>query len=149
MNPRAPAHLSSHPVNIGKAKIRGFTLSGHHEITNSLTVGGSFDWLSAINSETNKSLPLRAQRVLKLDAAYQVQSVTFDAQWFLTSNKKEVFSDKLLDGYGLVDLGVAYDWNQNTTLRLRWNNVFNKSYNLIDGYNTTGSNVFVNLTLRY
>jgi|AntAceMinimDraft_5_1070358.scaffolds.fasta_scaffold12126_1 vitamin B12 transporter len=137
------------PVNIGKAKIRGFTLSGHHEITNSLTVGGSFDWLSAINSETNKSLPLRAQRVLKLDAAYQVQSVTFDAQWFLTSNKKEVFSDKLLDGYGLVDLGVAYDWNQNTTLRLRWNNVFNKSYNLIDGYNTTGSNVFVNLTLRY
>jgi len=147
--PTTPGSFVFTPVNIGKAKIRGFTLSGDFDINNALTVGGSFDWLSAINTDTNKLLPLRAQRVLKLDATYKLQSFTFDAQWFLTSKRKEVFSDNFLDGYGLVNLGVAYDWNQNTTLRLRWNNVFNKAYNLNDGYNMPGSNVFANLTLRY
>jgi vitamin B12 transporter len=147
--PTTPGSFVFTPVNIGKAKIRGVTLSGNYAITNSLTVGGSFDWLSAINADTKVPLPLRAQRVLKLDAAYQIQSFTFDAEWFLTSARKEVFSDQFLDGYGLVNLGLAYDWGQHTTLRLQWNNVFDKSYNLVEGYNTPGSNVFLNLTLRY
>lgn len=147
--PVSPGAFVFTPVNIGRAKIRGVTLSGNYAITNALLVGGSFDWLSAVNTDTNKLLPLRAQRVLKLDATYQFRDITFEAEWFVSSARKEVFSDNFLDGYGLVNLNLAYDWNDKATVRLQWNNVFNKSYNLVEGYNTPGSNFFVNLTLRY
>jgi vitamin B12 transporter len=33
-------------------------------------------------------------------------------------------------------------------VQLRWNNVFGQQYTLVQGYNTPGSNVFVNLALR-
>jgi vitamin B12 transporter len=147
--PTQPGSFVYTPVNIGKAKIRGVTLSGDYAITDSFVVDGSFDWLSAVNSDTNTLLPLRAQRVLKLGANYQLGEFEFDAEWFLTSARKEVFSDDFLGGYGLVNLGIAYDWDDHATIRLQWNNVLGKSYNLVEGYNTPGSNIFVNLNLRY
>ncbi len=147
--PAQPGSFVYTPVNIGKAKIRGVTLSGDYAITDSLVVDGSFDWLSAVNSDTNTLLALRAQRVLKLGANYQLGEFEFDAQWFLTSARKEVFSGDFLGGYGLVNLGVAYDWDDHATIRLQWNNVLGKSYNLVEGYDTPGSNIFVNLNLRY
>ncbi len=147
--PVAPGAFAFTPVNIGQAKIRGVTFSGNYALNDRLVLGASFDWLSAINADTRVLLPLRAQRVLKLDATYRLQQLTFDAQWLLTSARKEVFSENFLGGYGLVNLGVAYDWGKNTTLRFQWNNVLDKSYNLVEGYNTPGSNIFVNLTLRY
>lgn len=147
--PTQPGSFVYTPVNIGKAKIRGVTLSGDYAITDSLVVDGSFDWLSAVNSDTNTLLALRAQRVLKLGANYQLGEFEFDAEWFLTSARKEVFSDDFLGGYGLVNLGIAYDWDDHATIRLQWNNVLGKSYNLVEGYNTPGSNIFVNLNLRY
>lgn len=137
------------PVNIGKARIRGVTLSTDYAITEAFIVQGSFDWLSAVNADTNALLPLRAQRVLKVGADYSIGDFQFNAEWFLTSARKEAFSDDYLGGYGLVNVGVAYDWNDRATIRLQWNNVFGKSYNLVEGYNTPGSNIFVNLNLRY
>ncbi|AHV93518.1 tonB dependent receptor family protein [Bordetella holmesii 30539] len=38
--------------------------------------------------------------------------------------------------------------NKNLTAQLRWNNVFNKDYTLVRGYNTPGSTVFLNLAWR-
>lgn len=137
------------PVNIGKARIRGVTLSTDYAITEAFIVQGSFDWLSAVNADTNALLPLRAQRVLKVGADYSIGDFQFNAEWFLTSARKEAFSDDYLGGYGLVNVGVAYDWNDRATIRLQWNNVLGKSYNLVEGYNTPGSNIFVNLNLRY
>ena len=53
-----------------------------------------------------------------------------------------------LGGYGLVNLVAAYPLTSNADLQVRWNNVLGKSYTLVQGYNTPGSNVFVNLALR-
>lgn len=147
--PTQPGSFVYTPVNIGKAKIRGVTLSGDHAFTDSFGVNGSFDWLSAVNADTDQLLALRAQRVLKLGATYELGDFGFEADWFLTSARKEVFSDDLLGGYGLINLGIAYDMHKNATIRLQWNNVLGKSYNLVEGYNTPGSNIFVNLNLRY
>ena len=147
--PTQPGSFVYTAVNIGKANIRGVTLSGDYALTDSFALDGSFDWLSAVNADTNKWLPLRAQRVLKLGANYQLGDFAFDAQWLLSSARKEVFSDDFLGGYGLLNLGVAYEWGEHATIRFQWNNVLGKSYNLVEGYNTPGSNIFVNLNLRY
>ena len=43
---------------------------------------------------------------------------------------------------------ASYDLTRNLQMQVRWNNVFDKEYTLAKGYNTPGSNAFVNLTWR-
>lgn len=53
-----------------------------------------------------------------------------------------------LGGYSLVNLMASYDINHSTQVQVRWNNAFNKHYELAGGYATPGSTVFVNLSYR-
>jgi vitamin B12 transporter len=50
-----------------------------------------------------------------------------------------------MGGYALLNLYASYQLQKNVSLFGRWNNVFNKDYQLSYGYNTPGSNVFVGL----
>ncbi len=70
---------------------------------------------------------------------------SFNTDWTLTSDRND--GTTVLGGYGLLDLGIQYDLNKHTALQLQWNNVFNKKYTLVRGYNTQGSNVFFNVRL--
>ena len=44
-----------------------------------------------------------------------------------------------------MNLTARYPLQKDVNLSLRWNNVFDKQYELVQGYNTPGSNVFVAL----
>jgi vitamin B12 transporter len=48
-----------------------------------------------------------------------------------------------MGGYALFNLLLSYRLSRDWNVDVRWNNVFNKSYELAQGYNTPGSNVFV------
>lgn len=50
-----------------------------------------------------------------------------------------------MGGYAIFNLYANYDLEKDWNLFARWNNVFNKDYQLSYGYNTPGSNVFVGL----
>jgi vitamin B12 transporter len=52
-----------------------------------------------------------------------------------------------LGSYNVVNLFAGYAFAHDWRIDLRWNNVFNQDYELVQGYNTPGSNVFV--TLKY
>jgi vitamin B12 transporter len=52
-----------------------------------------------------------------------------------------------MHGYGLLNLAATYAVNSEWSIRGRWNNVFNREYELAQGFNTPGSNVF--LTVQY
>ena len=51
--------------------------------------------------------------------------------------------DSRMGGYALFNLVASYKLSRDWRVDLRWNNVFDKSYELAKGYNTPGSNVFV------
>jgi len=50
-----------------------------------------------------------------------------------------------MHGYGLVNLTASYALSRDWMMRARWNNVFNREYELAQNFNTPGSNVFVAL----
>jgi vitamin B12 transporter len=53
-----------------------------------------------------------------------------------------------LGGYGLLNLYGSYPITSSADIQVRWNNVLGKTYTLVEGYNTPGSNVFVNVAWR-
>jgi vitamin B12 transporter len=58
----------------------------------------------------------------------------------------EVGTSKM-HGYGLLNLTATYAIDREWAVRARWNNVFNREYELAQNFNTPGTNVF--LALQY
>ncbi len=50
-----------------------------------------------------------------------------------------------LAGYALLNLRGSYAFSPAYTVSVRWNNVLDKQYELVRGYNTPGANVFVSV----
>ena len=50
-----------------------------------------------------------------------------------------------MSGYAIVNLRAGYAIDAAWSVNLRWNNVLDRDYELVRGYNTPGSNVFLSL----
>lgn len=135
------------PQNIDTAVIKGVSLSGTQELGRQTSVTGSVDFLSPYNTTNDELLPFNAQRVLRLAANHRIDAFDLEADWYLSSSRKDNYVT--LGGYGLFNLGVAYAVNKQVKVQLRWNNVFDKNYTLVRGYNNPGSNVFFNVAVRH
>lgn len=135
------------PQNVDNAVIKGISVSATQNIGRQTAVTAGLDLLSPYNTTNDVRLPFNAQRVLRLGATHQIDAFGLNADWYLTSNRLD--GKNTLGGYGLFNLGMSYAVNDKLDLQLRWNNVFGKEYTLVRGYNTPGSNVFVNLSARY
>ena len=136
------------PTNIGRATIQGVTLTGNQRLGSSTLVRGSVDLLDPRNADTGKLLPQRAQQVLKLAVDQSIGRARLTAELYATSARRDSFSGDTLAGFNLVNLAASYPVSEHAELQLRWNNVFGQQYTLVQGYNTPGSNVFMNLALR-
>lgn len=135
------------PQNVDTAVIKGLSLSATQNLGRQTTVTGSLDFLSPYNTTNDELLPFNAQRVFRLAATHQIDAFDLSADWYLSSSRKD--NTVTLGGYGLFNLGIAYALNKQVKVQLRWNNVFDKNYTLVQGYNTPGSNVFFNVAVRH
>ena len=135
------------PVNIGHATIQGLTFTGS-QLWGKTRLHGSLDLVDPRNADTGQLLPQRAQTVFKGAVDQTVGQLRLTAELYATSARLDSFSGQMLGGYALFNLVAAYPLTSYADILVRWNNVLDKSYTLVQGYATPGSNVFVNLALR-
>ncbi|WP_368647497.1 TonB-dependent receptor [Castellaniella ginsengisoli] len=144
--------------NVAQATLRGLTLSGAHDFGNT-TLRVSADLLDPRNDDPKpaagftpgegSTLPYRARQVFHLGVEHRIQALKLGAEYQYTGNRYADAANRTrLGGYSLVNLTAAYDFSKSLGVQVRWNNVLGKDYVLVDGYNTPGSNVFVNLSWR-
>lgn len=141
--------------NLDSATIRGITLSGEHDFGGT-TVRASADFLDPRNDDpapgTQSQLIRRARQVFHLGVEHRIQALKLGAEYQYTGNRYNSATFRTeqtrLGGFSLVNLTATYDFSKSLGVQVRWNNVLDKNYVLVDGYNTPGSNVFVNLSWR-
>lgn len=147
-----PTTWMTTPQNISEATLRGLTLTGSQRFGDT-TLRASADFLDPRNddpqSKEGSQLPLRARQVFHLGVEQRIQALKLGAEYQYTGNRYAAVDNKVtLGGFSLFNLTAAYDFSKSLGVQVRWNNVLNKDYVLVDGYNTPGSNVFVNLSWR-
>ncbi|WPL82390.1 TonB-dependent receptor [Bordetella hinzii] len=136
------------PMNIGRAELRGITLTGSQRFGQT-TLRASADFQDPHDRDSGNVLPQRARQVYRASAEQRFGPASAGIEYLWSGSRYNDAANKQeLGGYGLVNLTASYDVSKNLTAQLRWNNVFNKDYTLARGYHTPGSTVFMNLAWR-
>lgn len=143
------------PENINKATIRGVTFAGSHDFGNT-RLYGSIDIMNPRDDDSGLQLVRRAKQVVNLGINHRVNAWDLGAEYQYVGKRYDNAWDdatgstvrQQLGGYSLFNLTAAYDISKNVGVQIRWNNVLDKDYTTVYGYNTPGSNVFVNLSFR-
>ena len=135
------------PVNVPRARIDGWTLA-YDGSFGALALRAAVDSLDPRNEITGKRLPRRSASQVTLGADYGVGAWTLGGSVLRAGGRFDDTANlKPVGGYTTVDLYADYALNQEWKLQTRLNNLTDRQYETILGYNQPGRGVFV--TLRY
>ena len=140
------------PVNLPQVEIDGVTLS-YEGRWRELDLTASYDHVdprNATNGNANngKQLPRRAKQALRLGAGWQLGAWSAGATLQAFSHRFDNPGNTTrLGGYGTLDVRAEWAWSSAAKLGLRINNVGDKPYSTVLGYDQPGREAFV--TLRY
>ena len=146
-----PANYSgSYPANFSLVQITGASLGVDGRIED-LTLKASADAMSTVDQITGLDVPNRANWVGNLLADYKIQkfnvgsNITLSGPRWGSVNSTQTANVNNLQSYTLVGLYGSYQIEKNLSAFIRWNNVFNSSYQTSYGYANAGSNFFAGI----
>jgi vitamin B12 transporter len=128
--------------NVASAKITGISVGGTTRFGN-MSIRGSFDQQNPIDQSTGYVLAKRARQFGNIGTEYKNTRLTAGAEGTFQANRTNFDNTGYMGGYAIYNLYGNYQITKDWSLFGRWNNIFNKDYQLSYGYNTPGSNVFV------
>ncbi|TVU73864.1 TonB-dependent receptor domain-containing protein [Cobetia crustatorum] len=140
------------PINIDRSRIRGVELSSGWK-GEALSVNLAMTWQDPEDRDTGKQLKRRAQRFARLDADYALNDWNFGATLRGSASRSDTdadtFSDTRTAGYGVFDLRTNWQVMPNVKLSAKLDNVFDRDYQLVNGYNTQGRYFEGGVTLSF
>lgn len=141
--------------NIEQAKINGLTLTSDWEL-NSYLFGGSYDYQSAKDDSEGVNdgnfLAIRPEHKGLVYVGYRLPSLDIRAEYQYVGDyysSVDNAESQLVDSYGLLNISGNYQLTDNLTMTARLDNITNKKYVTLPGYNTDGINYFTSLTYNW
>ena len=131
------------PQNVSSARITGWTLA-YRGLYGPLTVRASADFQDPRNLETHNLLTRRARRHANLGLDYVTGAWTLGSE-VVSSGKRynDVANEERLGGYTLLNLSASYRLDHDVSLFARINNVFDKKYEYVKDFATSGFSALV------
>lgn len=134
-------------VNVNRARIRGLSLHGQTRWSE-WTLKASLDLQTPEDALNGKQLARRAQRHGSLEVSRRLGEWDLRTQLIGASHRyDDAANTTRLGGYGLVNLALDRRLDQTWEVAIQLNNVLDKQYELVRGYNTPDRNLFI--ALRY
>ena len=103
------------------------------------------------NSDTGEELLRRPNEILSARISRQFHKLDVGLTWLLRGTQKDVdpatFGTSSVAGNAVFDLALAYQIVDDLSVQLKIGNLFDKDYQVVDGYNTYGRTAL--LTTRY
>lgn len=141
--PIAPGSYTWKPANVSEASLRGATLSagtllGGYRIDANLTLQNPED------AATGKLLINRTEQHGSVKVSRDLGVWKLAGEWILSGERyADAGNTRKMGGYGLLNLSAAYALDKDWSFQARINNLFDKPYELAQGYGTQGVNAFV------
>lgn len=129
--------------NVNDALLKGVSLGASTRIAD-FRLYATLDWQDPRDQTTNKLIERRARTHGTVGVSRTHGLFKSGADVIISGYRYDAANEtKRMGGYALLNLHASYDLTENWQLFGRWNNVFDKYYELAQTYQTPGSNVFV------
>jgi vitamin B12 transporter len=134
--------------NIPRARIDGYTLS-YNGSFGPLSLNASLDAMDPRNELTGRRLARRSANVATLGADYAVGMWAFGGSLLHAGNSfDDSANTRELSGRTTADLYVDYAVNKEWKVQTKLNNITDRQYETIYGYNQPGRAVYVTLSYQ-
>lgn len=133
------------PQNVDRAKITGTEL-GYQGFWGGLQARAQLTVQRPVDAATGLLLQRRARKYGSVAIGDASGPWTLGAELVASGarfDSTDEAPDTKMHGYALLDLTAGWALNREWSVRARWNNVFDREYELAQNFNTPGSNVFV------
>jgi vitamin B12 transporter len=131
--------------NLDSARIKGLELGYQGSLAGS-QANAHLTLQNPVDEATGQMLPRRAKEFGSLGLIKSSGSWTLGAEVVGSSARFDQAGEvegTRMHGYALLNLTATYALDREWSIRARWNNVFDREYELAQTFNTPGSNVFV------
>lgn len=138
-------------INVDRAEVDGLELSFSTRLVET-DVRASFTYQEPEDEATGLQLLRRAKKFGSLALSRTLSNLRLGAELIASGDRPDVhlvtFERVRVGGYAIVNLTAGYEINRHSSIGLRAENIFDKDYQLVHGFNTQDRALFVNLTLR-
>ena len=136
--------------NINKAKNNGTELSAK-TLINDITIKMSATFQNSFDATTHTRLKRRAKEFGSLELSYPIKQFTLGSQMLISGNSLDTSfatgKNTFNSGFAVVNLFANYKYNENWSANLRVENLFDRTYQVVNGFHTPDFGAF--LTLQY
>ncbi len=146
------AYVASRYINIAKASSSGLEAEVDAKLSDSLRLKLGYAWLDAIDRSTNRSL-LRVPDHSASVALFWTQgpwsgAATVRGETSQSDTARDGFSRAVRKGFVTADLSAGYDLNDHITLTARIENLGDRRFEEVLGYNEPGRAVYLGVKFR-
>ena len=141
--------------NLEQTKTKGISLTSDWEINNYL-LGGSYDYQQAKDdsgeSNDGNFLAIRPEHKGLIYVGYRLPSLDIRSEYQYVGDYysgTDNIDSQRVDSYGLLNISGNYKLTDNLSMTARLNNITNKKYITLPGYDTDGTNFFTSLTYNW
>ncbi len=134
-------------INVNRARMRGATLDAAFS-EGMWTARGEFTHQQAEDADTGTRLVRRARQFGSASLSATTGAWRAGVEWVLSGERFGTAANteaSRMGGYSLVNLNASWFVTPSWSLSARLNNAADKRYELVQGYNTPGRNLFVSL----
>ncbi len=137
-------------TNIGRARINGAEVTASTQLFG-WTANAALTLLDHENRATGEALLRRPDELFTLGLNRQFDQLNVNAQWRVRGSQYDVdpvtFGRSEVAGSGVVDLALSWAFTTQFSAQLKIGNLFDKDYQVVDGFNTHGTTAL--LSARY
>lgn len=137
------APLTNNAINIQRAELDGVEVEYRFD-RDRWTAGGNASWLDAENASTGQELLRRAGRKAHADVGYRFDNgLALGVDGDYVSSRADFGAD--LDAFALMHLRAAWTLSPSWRIEGRIENLFDRDYTLVHGYETPGRSGIVSV----
>lgn len=143
--PVAPGSYIWAPANVDEASLRGATFAWSGQVE-SYRLEANLTLQNPEDANTGMQLVNRAREHGALRAGGTLAGWNINGELIFSGKRYgDPANTQVMGGYGVVNLAARYPLEQGWSLLARANNLFDKQYEQVQGYNTPGANLFVGI----
>lgn len=143
--PISPGSWTWKPANVNQASLRGVTLSGSTAVGDFL-LDANLTLQKPEDAATGKLLINRAEQHGAVKLSRDLGAWKLAGELVFSGERYSDAGNTLkMGGYGLVNVSAGYALDKEWSFQARVNNLFDRQYELAQGYSTPGVNVFVGM----